>query len=61
MTKTDFFLSVLSLHGVTGEKGVTFFNPSLPIPSTSQTLSWAVTAESSPQHIAGSRTRTGKL
>ena len=39
------------------------FNSSLPLPSASQTLNinQAITAESSPLHIASNRTRTGNL
>ena len=44
-----------------GERGDNFFNSSLPLPSTSQTLiiSREIIAESSPLHIAGDQSRTG--
>ena len=50
-------------HRTAREGGGYFFNSSLPLPPASQTLdiSWAITAESSPLHIASSRARTRNL
>ena len=62
-----FYLGFLSRaftnHRTTREGGGYFFNSSLPLPPASQTLdiSWAITAESSPLHIASSRARTRNL
>ena len=44
-----------------GEEGGYFFISSIQLPPASQTLSRGITAESSPLHIASSRTRTGNL
>ena len=56
-----FYLGFLSRtftnHRTAGEVGGHFFNSSLPLPPASQLdISQAITAESSPLHIAGSRT-----
>ena len=58
-----FLLRTFTNHRTAGEGGGHFFNSSLPLPSASQTLSIsrAITAESSPLHIASSRTQTGNL
>ena len=62
-----FYLGFLSqtftIHGTAGEGGGYLFNSSLPLPPLHRHLdiSRAITAESSPLHIAGSRTRTGNL
>ena len=62
-----FYLGFLSrtftIHGTAGEGGGYLFNSSLPLPSLHRRLdiSRAITAESSPLRIAGSRTRTGNL
>ena len=58
------FLSrAFTIHRTAGEGGAYLFNSFLPLPPASQTLdiSRAITAESSPLRIAGSRTRTGNL
>ena len=55
------FLSWLFTNDRTaGEGRGHFFNSSLPL-SPALLSSWAITAESSPLHIAGSRTRTVNL
>ena len=55
------FLSrTFSNHRTAGEGGGHFFNSSLPL-SPASLSSWVITAESSPLHIASSRTRTGNL
>ena len=46
-------------HRTAGEGGGHFFNSLLPLPPTSQRhlgISWGITAESSPLHIASSQT-----
>ena len=59
-----FYLGFLSRlftnHRTAGEGRGHFFNSSLPL-SPALLSSWAITAESSPLHIAGSRTRTVNL
>ena len=58
------FLSrAFTIHRTAGEGGGYLFNSSLPLPPAYGHLdiSQAITAESSPLHIAGSRTRTGNL
>ena len=63
-----FYLGFLSQpstnHRTAGEGGGHFFNSSLPLPPTSQTLthySQAITAESSPLHKGSSWTQTRNL
>ena len=62
-----FYLGFLSRtftnHRTAGEGGGHFFNSSLPLPPVHRHLdiSRVITAESSPLHIASSRTRTGNL
>ena len=62
-----FYLSFLSRtllnHRTAGEGGRHFFNSSLPLPPASQILTHqpGITAESSPLHIANSRTRTANF
>ena len=56
-----FFSRTFTNHMTAGEGGGHFFNSSLPLSPVSQTLSRAITAESSPLHIASSRIRTGNL
>ena len=62
-----FYLSFLSRtllnHRTAGEWGRHFFNSSLPLPPASQILTHqpGITAESSPLHIANSRTRTANF
>ena len=59
-----FYLGFLSRtftnHRTAGEGGGHFFNSSLPL-SPASLSSWVITAESSPLHIASSRTRTGNF
>ena len=57
------FLSrTLTIHRTVGEEEGYFFNSSLQLPLTSQTLiTQAITAESSPLHMASSPIRTGDL
>ena len=60
-----FYLGFLSRpfthHRTAGEGGGHFFNSSLQLPPASQTLTRAITTESSPLHIGSSRSRTGNL
>ena len=62
-----FYLGFLSqtftINRTAGEGGEYLLNSSLPLPPDSKTLgiSQATTAESSPLHIASSRTRTKNL
>ena len=60
-----FFLSGFSftIHRKVGKGGVYLCDSSLPLPPASETLdsSWVITGESSPLHIASSRTKTGDL
>ena len=59
------FLSpIFPIHRTAGEGGGYLFNFSLPLPPASETLrhiSRAITADSSPLHVASSRTRTGNF
>ena len=58
-TKDFFFFFLSGQHRTTGEGGEYLFNSSVPLPPASQNLniSRAITAASSPLHIASSRTR----
>ena len=59
-----FFHEHFMIHRTAGEGGGYLFNSSLTLPPVSQTLRYisrAITANSSPVHIADSRTWTGNL
>ena len=59
---SGFFLQTFTIHRTPGEGGVYLFNFSLSLPPASQTAKHesGFTAESSPLHIASSRTQTKK-
>ena len=56
----DFLSRTFTIHRTEGGGGGYLFNSSLPLHGHLD-ISRAIAAESSPLHIAGSRTRTGNL
>ena len=58
----DFLWRTFTNDRTAGEGGGYLFNSSLPLPPASQTyISWTITADNSPLHIASSQTWNGNL